>query len=1208
MDYNLARRYGQSLAVLLVLAIFAMAVPVVMAQSTTTGDITGTVTDPSGAVVPGADVTLTSVTEGSTTKTTSNQAGTYRFPLLKPGQYKVTAAQKGFKSASQTLPVALGQIATANLRLEIGSERETVEVSGTVPLIQTENANLSTTMSSTQVDLLPNSGNDLTAVAYTAPGVQLSTASGGGYGNFTTFGLPATANLFTVNGNDEMDPYLNLNNSGATNLMLGKNEIDETAIVSNGYTGQYGRQAGAQVDYVTKSGSNSFHGNAMYWWNGRTMNANDWFANQSLVARPFVNNNQYAARFGGPIKKDKAFFFVDYEGLRLINATSNEVIVPSANFLQAVTANVASGASNYTVLDPTKTTPTPIQPFANDPAAVPFYQNFASLNANAPGIGGAAPLTAAVDPALGCGDLTPQITGPLAGYGVTKPCAVNLRSVVGQPSTEWILTARTDLNLTNNDRLSLRYRMDRGVQPTTTDAISPVFNAVSNQPQYEGQLTWTRTISPNTVNNFIASGSWYSAIFNIVNLQKALQTFPYALIENTGAGWYAGGASGLFGPSSAFPQGRKVTQYQFTDDLSMTRGIHEFKTGINFRRNDITDGLFGRRAAEPQVYIDGGNTGFNGMDLFVNGLTGRVRQYFPKALEQPMAIYSFGAYFQDIMRVNPNLKLTLTLRADRNSNLVCQTDCIARLSGPFSQLNHDSTVPFNQMFQLNHSLFPNIEKVSFQPRFGVAWNPRGRSDTVVRGGVGLFTDLYPATLADDYALNSPTSNRFTFRPPRAMPISPADTANPLGPPVGVQISTCNSIFNSVFSSGGTLANYQNQANSQFGTACSSPDYNSILANTVPNPKYLEWNVEVQHSIGTKSLVSINYVGNRGYDLFSFNPFVNAYAGAFGTFNGLPPTCSSTTPVPPCGPADLRVNNVSELTNNGESNYNGVTLSFTQRLTKGFSGSINYTYSHAIDDISNGGVSPFSLNDSQDYQFNPAGLKVGNYGNADYDARHLLSANYVWAPPFKSSSGVLNQIIGGWTVSGTFFSRTGYPYTVTDGLYYLLFGNALGLAGTSTGGVPAQWNGAGPTSCGKPKVNRADNTLVPCLSPANQFPSDFALGCAAFGEACGQGIALPTTFSTTRRNFFRGPNFFDTDLNLLKRFQVTERVSFAAGANFYNILNHPNFSNPNNDVNSVFNFPFGTVDTTAVSATSIYGAFVGSSVSGRVIQLHARVEF
>ena len=1148
------------LSVLLLTALFAVQMA---GQTIVTGDISGTVTDPSSAVVLGAEVTLKSMSEGTTVTTTTNATGGFRFALLKPSEYKLTIAQKGFKSVAQTVQVAIGQITSVDVKLELGAQNEVIEVTGAPALLQTETANLSTSMTAKQVDLLPNSGNDLTAIANTAPGVQLSSASGGGYGNFTAFGLPATANLFTVNGNDEMDPYLNLNNSGATNLLLGKNEIQEAAVVSNGYTGQYGRQAGAQVDYATMSGSNSYHGNAMYWWNGRTMNANDWFANQANVPRPFVNNNQYAARFGGPIKKNKAFFFVDYEGLRLINASSSEVIVPSATFLQAVVNNVQTGGFT----DGTGNV------FTADPAAVPFYQNFLNLNANAPGIGGATPLTAAVDPALGCGDMTPQTSGPLAGYGTTLPCAVNLRTVVGQPSTEWVLSARSDFVLTNRDRLFLRYRMDRGVQPTTTDAISPLFNAISNQPQYEGQLNYTRTISPTTINSFIASGSWYSAIFDIANRAAALQAFPYALIENTGAGWYSGGASGLFGPSSAFPQGRKVTQYQITDDLSMTRGIHEFKTGINFRRNDITDGLFGRRAAEPQVYIDGGHTGLNGMDLFVNGLTGRVRQYFPKALEQPMAIYSLGWYFQDIIRLKPNLRVTLTMRADRNSNLVCQTDCIARLAGPFSQLNHDVSIPFNQMFTLNHSLFPAIEKMSFQPRFGFAWNPWGRSNTVFRGGIGLFTDLYPATLADSFALNSPTSNRFTFRPPNPMPISPADTANPLGAPVGAQIAACNAGFNTAFSSGQNLAQYQAAA-----PGCAIPDYNSILQNTVPNPKYLEWNIEIQQSLGPKTVLSVNYVGNRGSDLFIFNPWVNAFAGGFGTFTGLPTTAP-----------DTRVNNVQELTNNGYSYYNGLTASVTRRLTRGFSGSINYTWSHALDDVSNGGISPYSLNDSFLYQFDPSGLKVSNYSNADYDIRHNLTASYVWELPFSSSSGFLNRVIGGWTVSGTVFYRTGYPFTVSDGIPPLVLGNAL----DATVGVPAQWNGSGPTSCGKPKVDSSNN-LVPCLDATTQFPISFN--------------GTETGFSTTRRNSFRGPGFFNSDFDLLKRFKITERANFAVGANFYNVFNHPNFAPPNTDVNNVFYAPFGTVTSTAVPATSIYGAFVGSSVSGRVVQLHARFEF
>jgi hypothetical protein len=236
------------LALLLVAGLFAMQM---MAQTTTSGDLAGTVTDPSNAVVSGAGVSVTSVDTGAnyTTKTTST--GSFRAPSLKPGDYKVTVTQSGFRTTIETVTVALGAVTTANIQLQVGQGSETVEVTGAAPLIQTEDANISTAFTQKQVDLLPNGGNDLTSVAQTAPGVLINSSSGGGYGNFTAFGLPATSNLFTVNGNDEMDPYLNLNNSGATNLLLGKNEVQETAVVSNGYTGQYGRMAGAQVDYAT---------------------------------------------------------------------------------------------------------------------------------------------------------------------------------------------------------------------------------------------------------------------------------------------------------------------------------------------------------------------------------------------------------------------------------------------------------------------------------------------------------------------------------------------------------------------------------------------------------------------------------------------------------------------------------------------------------------------------------------------------------------------------------------------------------------------------------------------------------------------------------------------------------------------------------------------------------------------------------------------
>jgi hypothetical protein len=311
-----------------------------VAQSITSGDIVGVVTDPSGAVLANASVTLKNQENGRTQAQSTNSRGAYRFSLLPPGRYTVSVTVAGFHNANATAVVTIGQAATVNVALELGEATSTVEVTSDAQVLQTDNADISTSFSETQISQVPNPGNDLSYIAQTAPGVVQNTQ--GGQGNFSAYGLPATSNLFTLNGQNENDPFLNLNNSGATNLLLGNNDVREATVVTNGYSGQYGTLAGANVNYVTKSGSNSFHGNALYWWNGRTLNANSYFNNQSGAPRPFDNANQWAASFGGPIKKNKTFFFVDTEGLRFVLPTSTNVRVPSPQFEAATIANLGN--------------------------------------------------------------------------------------------------------------------------------------------------------------------------------------------------------------------------------------------------------------------------------------------------------------------------------------------------------------------------------------------------------------------------------------------------------------------------------------------------------------------------------------------------------------------------------------------------------------------------------------------------------------------------------------------------------------------------------------------------------------------------------------------------------------------------------------------------------------------------------------------------
>src|SRR5579864_5601786 len=296
---------------LLALLVFALATVPLMAQSVVSGDITGTVTDSSGAIVPKAAVTVKSAETGASQSTTTNASGWYHFSLLKPGNYTITAEAPGMQATSRGAAVLVGQVVDANIQMGVKGETTTVEVTAEAPPLNTENANIATSYTTKQIELVPNPGNDITYIAQTSPGVLMNSSSGGGYGNFSAFGLPATANLFTVNGNDENDPYLNLNNSGATNLLLGKNELQEAVVVSNGYTGQYGRQAGVQIDYTTKSGGNAFHGDAMYDFNSSGFNANDWFVKGNQLAQGVPNKpvfavaHQWAASVGGPIVKNK---------------------------------------------------------------------------------------------------------------------------------------------------------------------------------------------------------------------------------------------------------------------------------------------------------------------------------------------------------------------------------------------------------------------------------------------------------------------------------------------------------------------------------------------------------------------------------------------------------------------------------------------------------------------------------------------------------------------------------------------------------------------------------------------------------------------------------------------------------------------------------------------------------------------------------------
>jgi hypothetical protein len=1135
---------------LVLLAVFALLVPgVMLAQNVVTGGISGTVTDPSGAVVPNAALTLKSSATGETQQTNTGSTGLYNFALLKPGTYTVTIAQSGFRGVSQKVEVLLGQVIPVNIKLSVGNASETVEVTGTAPLLQTEDANISTTFTATQIDNLPNPGGDITSYAQTAPGVLMNTQAGFGYGNFSAFGLPATSNLFTLNGNDENDPFLNLNNSGSSNLLLGQNEVQEVAVVSNGYTAQYGRQAGVQVDYSTKSGSNAFHGNASYWFNSSGFNANEWFQKSSEVAsgvpganqQLFAVANQWAGSVGGPIVKDKLFFYVDQEGLRYSLPTTGRIYVPTPAFSSFILGNIA----------------------ATQPAQLPYYTNLMNLYKGSPLYGAALANTggiAAFDPTtFGCADFAG------GGFGTAAtPCLMTTQGAGVNHNKEWLLTTRIDYNISSADKLFGRFKVDHGSQPTSTDLIDPaVFSTKSIQPEYEGQINETHVFSPTMVNNFIVSGLWYSAIFLPDSGQAAvISALGMSTMQFLGTNLMSS-LGGNITPDFIFPQGRNSTMYNITDDLSITKGAHTFKMGVNFRRDDFSD-----YDAQSE---SGGVLQFSSLTDFVNGTPnfaagGDVyQQVFTSAPKAPLAFYSLGLYFQDEWRVSSNLKLTLALRGDRNSNAVCQSNCFARLDAPFSQLSHNADVPYNQVILANqHQGFPNIEKLALQPRIGFTWSPKGLSNTVLRGGFGIFSDLYQGVLLDSMYENSPTTNVFTVFPTTGTTLAPT-----LGTSATAQATNSNASFLSAFASGGTVGSIL-ASNPNF----SPPNYFSI-ANHINNPKYAEWNFEIQQAIGTKMSVNLNYVGTHGYDTMIQNPGLNAFlvpgSPAFGT-------------LPVGAPPDARFGSISELSSIGRSNYDGVTGTFTRRMSYGFQMSANYTFSHSLDDLtSTNPGTPYSLFTSLTRQVNPFVFDSGTYGPADSDARHNFTANYVWNMPHRFQNRLTELALGGWGAAGTFFAHSGVPYTVTG--FEPQIGNLVG-----GGGPIAAYLGGPINNCNNgPGSNYAVSPNL-CLTPS-QF--------AAPGPG-GQDV-----WNNVARNFFRAPHYFDTDFSVMKNFLVTERVKFQLGANLYNVLNHPNFFQP---INGVASPALGLLYATASQPTTPYGAYQGAGVTGRLIQMQAKLIF
>jgi hypothetical protein len=824
----------------LVLTVACLLPAKALAQGETTSAIVGQVRDTTDAVVPNAAVTITNHETGLRRSARTDDAGRFNFPQLKPGTYSVRAEAQGFDPGQNDNVISgLGQKQTVDFTLKVARSNEAVEVSSEAPLINPENANTSTTLSASALEDLPNPGGDLTYPLQFAPGALINTAgssndfvgSSNGYGNVEFNGLPALSNGYIVDGLETNDPLTNLNSGLSTNLVLGLNSISEVTVNTLSYSVDQGRYGASQVDYVTKSGTNQFHGNLYELWNGALLNAADYFTNATLGNhKPGATVNHFGGSVGGPIAHDKLFFFFDSEWVRIALPIVTPTIVPSAAFQQYVLQQLPT-------------------------ASVPFYQQMFSLYENTSGTPTAI---------LGC---------PLGSAG--DGCA-NRQSVShSSDDHEQVQTVRVDYNLNPRDTAWFRFQSDTGLQAAWTDPINPVFDAFSPQPLYSFAAGHTHVFSQNLVNYFNPAFSWYESLFGPSNLQRTLSAFPIVL-QGTGANAF----TPMGGLDNTWIQGRRASRFFINDNLAWSRGAHELRFGTNTRIFRLNDYDFGEGTVPTVTYAN--------LQQFMAGVANTALETFPSNANEPFNFLNLDVYAQDTWKVTRTLTWTFGLRDAFNSNPLNPHDQVARLRGSFSSISHDVNQPLNEAIQTHlGKLFSSTPAAILQPRMAIAWQFEPKS--VLRTGFGIFSDILPGTVADLIGANPPYDKTFQG----GVLGSVGGTAIAPGAPNSAvdATMTANQIFTLGFPQGQlSCASPQSSM-----ASCLPPvAITAVPDGKLHAPYFMEWSLGMEHQFGTTASVQAQYVGTRAVNQ-PYSTQVNGYQtvcqGCFAPF----PYLQSTDP-------------------------------------------------------------------------------------------------------------------------------------------------------------------------------------------------------------------------------------------------------------------------------------------------------------------------
>lgn len=1108
---------------------------------TYTGRILGTVTDQTGAALAGAQVVITDVQRGVTRTLTTDQAGEYVAPDLSPGVYRVRAEAKGFKAVERLkIELEVAKDARIDLTLQPGQVSETVIVSGEVPLLDTTTSTLGGTLSNAAINDLPLNGRNYENLLQLRPGVVRY--PGGGFSTTSTNGLRAEDNAYVIDGLYNSEPFSGqgiINGAGIAGdsaTILPVDAIQEFNLQENP-PAEYGWKPGAVVNVGLKSGTNTFHGTAFaFGRDGDPFDARNYFncaSNPCAFGQsPSPKNprtlEQFGGSFGGPIIKDKAFFFGSYEGQRYdVGNQFGGVTSPSMVAL------------------PTPATPTCTSPLVSGDCANSIPNAIADLVANHVAI------SAASQKISGCTVTGSTVTCNGTGFPLNNNPTTNI--VNGFPNQVGVdnVVAKVDYSLSERQRLSGVYFF--GNNSGTVEDFPELQNKWRSDIHTRAQVvggSWVFTPTARWVNE---ARFGYNRLYQ-PTLPGDLNTPASSYGLNTGvSGPYTGGLprigfAGAFIPGLGGFKWPKLqgpdTITQFIDHVSYTAGKHAFKFGAELHRDGVSGGAFGN--ARGSITFVGGNAittgaGSTALEDFFAGLPLKASVQTGDPTRQ-IHNWAYGLFFQDDWRATRNLTINYGLRYELST-------IIKDAHNQLGNFDPNSPTGLIQVGINGVSTPYNGDHKDFGPRMGFAWDVTGKGNTVLRGGGGL---IYETVNWESFlAFN----NSFGLsNVPTGAVISGTGTANQKT--AGGTITAGNlAISPAVIPSWdspkplyGDLTTTINcdPVTRQLGGLGSGPCPIMSVVRNLTTPYVWNWTLNVQHAFAPNLTLEVGYVGNHGDNL----------VGIRDANQETPGTDSQATR--PFNAKFPWLSNIFQMGNFYRSNYNGLQATLTSRNYHGLSLVAGYTYSHALDDVG----ANWDFGAGYGLPQNSNNL-AAEYANSDFDVRHRFTLSLTYALPGKKGYG---QMLEGWEINSI--------ATIASPQYWGPIDLTTDISGL--GGLPVSPPQATPQRWdffGNPSDFKSGPTPIPHYTVGN-FPAACTSEAAAIGAtstldawgcyAKGSSIMIPPPqgqFGTMPRNLFPDSGFRNLDFSLAKNWHFGERLRAQFRAEFFNIFNHPNFANP-----------------------------------------------